>query len=140
MTSIAPFLVAVAACACAAAGPAAPTDEALAAALLGVWCNSNDGGRSCWAYDEFAPGGRFEACGRTEDDGHAFRGQGEFSVAGQRMCYVVRSASPTFWLPPGARYCTDILAIDARTHRYRDIDTQQTFTLYRMASGRKTCP
>lgn len=140
MKSIAPFLVAAATCACATPAPAPPADEALAEALLGVWCNASDGGRSCWAYDEFTPDGKFEACGRTDDDMKAFRGTGDFSVAGQRMCYVVRSASPNFWLPPGARYCTDILAIDGRTHRYRDIDTQQTFTLYRIASGRKTCP
>jgi hypothetical protein len=55
------------------------------------------------------------------------------------MCYTVTFASPNFWLRPGGRYCTDILAIDERTHRYRDIDTQQEFTLYRVARDAKRC-
>ena len=109
-------------------------------ALEGVWCNSNDGGRTCWAYDEFSSDGRFAACGRTDDDRQAFRGAGSVTVQGQRMCYVVTSASGNFWIRPGGRYCTDIVAIDDRTHRYRDIDTGSEFTLYRRAIADKRCP
>jgi len=118
----------------------AAQDAALLQALQGVWCNSNDGGRTCWAYDEFFADGSFEACGRTDDDPRPFRGGGPVSVSGRRMCYTVAFASDNFWLRPGGRYCTDILSIDARTHRYRDIDTQQEFTLHRVAHGARRCP
>ena len=67
-------------------------------------------------------------------------GGGPVSVSGRRMCYTVAFASDNFWLRPGGRYCTDILSIDARTHRYRDIDTQQEFTLHRVAHGATRCP
>lgn len=127
----------------AAAGDAAGgrvEDAALHRALQGVWCNSNDGGKSCWAYDEFFADGSFEACGRTDDDPRPFRGGGPVSVTGRRMCYTVAFASDNFWLRPGDRYCTDILSIDASTHRYRDIDTLQEFTLHRVARSARRCP
>lgn len=129
-------LLATALCGCATP----PTDTELQHALQGLWCNSSDGGRSCWAWDEFRADGRFEACGRTDDDPRPFRGAGRFEVTGRRMCYTVEAASANFWLKPGQRYCTEIVAIDARTHRYRDIDTGANFTLWRRDNRDKRCP
>lgn len=126
--------------ACTSGPPHAPRDAALHRALHGVWCNSADGGRSCWAWDEFGADGRFRACGRTDDDPRPFRGEGRVDVRGQRMCYEVDSASDNFWLRPGQRYCTDIVAIDAGTHRYRDIDTGAEFTLFRRDNAAARCP
>lgn len=125
---------------CTALSPPAPRGDALHRALHGLWCNSNDGGRSCWAWDEFSADGRFRACGRTDDDPRPFRGAGRVEVKGQRMCYEVDAASENFWLRPGQRYCTDIVAIDAATHRYRDIDTGAEFTLYRRDNRAVRCP
>lgn len=134
------LLSAVCAAASAQAQPPVPRGAELQRALEGLWCNSHDGGRTCWAWDRFHPDGRFEACGRTDDDPRPFRGAGQVSVDGQRMCYVVSAASDNFWLPPGARYCTDIVAIDAATHRYRDIDTGAEFTLHRRPLAEQRCP
>lgn len=137
MGRLAPILLSAALlCGCATL----PADTALPQALHGLWCNSDDGGRSCWAWDEFRADGRFEACGRSADDPRPFRGTGRFAVEGQRMCYVVESASENFWLRPGQRYCTDIVAIDAHTHRYRDLDSGASFTLWRRDNRDKHCP
>lgn len=124
----------------AGAQPALPESAALQRALEGLWCNSDDGGRSCWAWDLFHADGRFEACGRAEGDARPFHGAGRYGVDGRRMCYVVTAASPNFWLPPGARYCTDIVAIDARSHRYRDLDTGAEFVLHRRPLADRRCP
>ena len=113
---------------------------ALQQALEGLWCNSDDGGRSCWALDEFTPDGRILLCGRTDDDPRPFSATGEVTVEGPQMCYRVTLASPNFWLRPGQRYCTQILAIDARSHRYRDIDTLAEFTLFRRPLAQRQCP
>ena len=115
-------------------------DGKLAQELIGVWCNSNDGGKSCWAFDEFNSSGQFHACGKTEDEGMGFSGEGRFAVDGQRMCYVLDTATPNFWLQAGSRYCTDILSIGPKRHRYRDIDTKQEFELLRVDPSRKQCP
>ena len=122
------------------AEPAATHGSALHRALEGVWCNSNDNGRTCWAYDTFLADGTFAACGKTDDDVRPFHGTGTASVEGRRMCYVVATASDNFWLRPGSRYCTDIIAIDERTHRYRDIDTGAESTLHRRDASAKRCP
>ena len=115
-------------------------DERLAQQLVGVWCNSNDGGKTCWAFDEFSASGDFQACGKNEDELVGFAGAGRFSLSGQRMCYVVSSATSNFWLQPGARYCTDILSIGATSHRYRDIDTGEEYKLLRVLPSTKQCP
>jgi hypothetical protein len=112
----------------------------LRAALLGSWCNSDDGGKTCWAYDEFLADGSFRACGRTPDDGQYFEGSGSFDVSGRRMCYRVHSATDTFWVRPGSRFCTDILAIDKHQHRYLDIESGRSFVLHRRAADRALCP
>jgi len=121
------------------AEPPVPQGPALQRALEGVWCNSHDQGRSCWAYDEFLGDGSFRACGRTDDDPRPFHGAGQVTIQGQTMCYVVTAASDNFWLPPGQRYCTEITAMGPWTHRYRDIDTGAEFTLYRRAATRAPC-
>lgn len=124
----------------ASAQPPAPQGQALHRALEGVWCNSEDGGATCWAYDEFFADGSFQACGVAEGDARPFAGSGDVSVSGRTMCYVVTTASDNFWLPPGSRYCTEIVAIDRHTHRYRDVDTGAEFTLHRRPRAEKRCP
>jgi hypothetical protein len=123
------------------APPLPPAEgDALHRALLGAWCNSHDGGRTCWAYDRFFADGRFHACGRHDDERRPFSGTGIVDVKGRTMCYRVTQASPNFWLEPGERYCTQIVAIDRRTHRYRDLDTGAEFTLHRRAPSGVKCP
>lgn len=124
----------------AAAQPPMPEGAALQRALEGLWCNSQDGGASCWAWDEFAPDGRLRLCGRADGDPRPFHGSGTVTVEGRRMCYRVETASDNFWLPPGQRYCTEIVAIDAHTHRYRDLDGSAEFTLYRRPAAARDCP
>ncbi|MBQ0943922.1 hypothetical protein KAK07_11310 [Ideonella sp. 4Y16] len=108
------------------------------ATLVGTWCNPE--GSGCWAWDRFSADGRFEACGRALDDPLPFRGAGTWTVQGQRMCYRVEQATANFWLPPGQRYCTDIVALDDRQHRYRDLDTGAEFTLHRVPDTQRHCP
>ncbi|WP_127997194.1 hypothetical protein [Piscinibacter defluvii] len=107
--------------------------------MFGVWCNSDDGGATCWAYDEFRTDGTFEACGRTEDDPRPFHGEGTYTFIGSRMCYVVTRSTVNFWLRPGSRYCTEILSINESAHRYRDIDSGAEFELRRVPPSAKRC-
>ena len=127
-------------CSCSTPQSVPALDRELSSALLGVWCNSDDGGRTCWAFDEFDRSGHFQACGKHDDEALGFSGGGKFSVIGQRMCYVVDNATPNFWLGVGGIYCTDILSIGQERHRYRDIDSQQEFELIRVPLSRKLCP
>ncbi len=109
-------------------------------ALLGLWCNSEDGGRSCWAWDEFLPDGRLQMCGRTADDPQPFAAVAQVHWEGRRMCYRVLQATANFWLPPGQSYCTDIVEVAARHHSYRDLDSGARFTLWRRPAADRDCP
>jgi hypothetical protein len=117
-----------------------PEGAALQRALVGLWCNSHDGGATCWAWDEFTSDGRLRLCGRADGDPRPFHGSGRVTVEGRRMCYRVEAASDNFWLPPGQTYCTEIVAIDAHTHRYRDLDSGAEFTLHRRPAAARDCP
>jgi hypothetical protein len=122
---------------CAAPEVVAPT---LRAALIGVWCNSNDGGRSCWAWDEFTERGTLEMCGLQDGDRQPFKASAQVSFTGRRMCYRVVEATDNFWLRPGQDYCTEIVEVDPRSHVYRDLDTGQQFRLWRRPAGERQCP
>lgn len=135
-TGLLPLLTLLGAC----AAPVPPSAGSnVDAGLVGVWCNSSDAGATCWAYDEFRTDGSFTACGRTDDDPRPFIGEGRYTVEGSRMCYMVTRASANFWLRPGARYCTDIVAMSPASHRYRDLDTGAEFELTRVPASRRRC-
>jgi hypothetical protein len=118
--------------------PAALADQALHSALLGDWCNPTPQG-GCWAHDRFEADGRFASCGQAEGDARPFHGSGRFHIAGRRMCYQVTQASANFWLPPGGRYCTEILSIGPLVHRYRDLDSGAVFSLQRQPPPGPAC-
>lgn len=137
--SLVALFIAVLLSACAGHRPHPERAAQIEGTLVGVWCNSNDGGATCWAYDEFRADGTFVACGKTEDDALPFRGEGTYSISGKRMCYVVTRSSANFWLGPGSRYCTEILAISPTAHRYRDLDTGAVFELTRVGPSGQLC-
>lgn len=118
-----------------AAGPL----PSLHAELLGLWCNSEDGGRSCWAWDEFRPDGSLHLCGRHAFDREGFSATATVHFSGSRMCYQVLEATPTFWLRAGQRYCTEIVSVAPDAHVYRDLDSGQQFTLLRRPVSDKGC-
>ncbi len=120
--------------------PSLPEGAALQAALQGLWCNREDDGRVCWAHDRFTPDGRLRMCGQLPDSRQRFDGLGQVEVSGRRMCYRVLRAEGDFWLPPGARYCTEIVELGPRHHRYRDLDSGVVFTLHRLPDSAPDCP
>jgi len=130
----------LAACATAADEPRPLRDQALATALLGAWCNSEDGGKTCWAYDHFTPDGMLRACGRFPDERQVFDGTGVVAVTGDVMCYRVTRATANFWVKPGSTYCTRIVGISGSAHAYQDMESGATFRLLRVPVASITCP
>lgn len=117
------------------AGPAgmrALQGAALQQALIGTWCNSVDGGQSCWALDFISADGRLRACGRQPDDGEPFDGSGTLQVDGDRLCYRVQQASESFWVRPGSLYCTRIVGVGPQQHVYEDLESKRRYTLTRV--------
>jgi hypothetical protein len=136
-----PVLVAMLLIGCAVLpeGVQPPQDKALARALVGAWCNSDDDGRTCWAYDVFSEDGTLRACGQFPDQKRPFDGAGRVSIAGSVMCYRVLNATENFWVKPGSTYCTRILEISSTAHTYQDLESGAKFKLLRVPNDAVKC-
>ena len=120
--------------------PTVPKDAALSAALRGVWCASEDNGKTCWGYDHFVDEGLVEACGAFPDDGTTFRLKGRYELRGRESCLtVIESNIPKFY-PVGHRLCTRVLRIDKRQHTYKNVASGTEHTTYRVPETSKRCP
>lgn len=118
----------------------APSGAALEAALRGVWCSSNDGGATCWAYDEFHTGGVITACGQFPRATQPFTASARYTIEGRRACYEITGASESFGMSPGDRFCTEVVEVNERLQRYRAADGDEIFTQYRRPAGSRRCP
>jgi hypothetical protein len=119
----------------------APSGAALAAALQdGVWCNSEDGGRSCAAFDEFHADGRLTSCGKFSFDRRPFTASAKYEISGRRACVQVTESSPNFALRAGERFCVEVLEMTKELQRYRSEGSTEVSVLYRRPKAAKLCP
>jgi hypothetical protein len=129
------FLIwfAVAGCATSPVSTAPPEGPALRAALLGVWGNSDDEGRTFWGFDEFRADGTLASTGTFPVGTEPFRLAGTFDVSGRKVCSRVTEASGSATLPVGHSFCVEVLYIDSNIQRYRSDEDQEIHTLYRVS-------
>ncbi len=116
-----------------------PTDSALRQALLGVWCNSDDGGNTCWGFDEFRSDGTVKSCALPPGSERPWVGAALFAVRGITSC-IVMTESTDETMPPGHSLCVEVLEINARFQRYRFTDSAEEFVLYRRKASEMKCP
>jgi hypothetical protein len=114
-------------------------DAELDDALQGVWCSSNDGGKSCWGFDEFTKG-TISSCGRDPSTQAVISAKARYEIRGNSACATVIEASATFALKPGDSFCVTVLDIDDKTQRFRIGGSSETATMYRVPRSRKRCP
>jgi len=119
--------------------PGLPTDAALAEALVGAWCVSDDGGKTCIAYDVYESPTSVLACGASPA-GDAFRLRARVTVDGHRTCFEITESSETRFSTVGHRFCSTVLALDGRQHRYRFDGGDKVDTTYRVAADSVRCP
>lgn len=116
-----------------------PTDGALKQALLGVWCNSDDGGKSCWGYDEYREDGTISTCSLNPGSMQSWHGAATYEVRGNYSCMIVTYSSDKS-MRQGEKICAQILEITPSHQRYKYIDFPEQFTLYRRRPEEKRCP
>jgi hypothetical protein len=139
-TLAAAALLLAAACARNSEGTSIPENEALSKLLLGVWCASDDAGRTCWGYDHFVDSEFIEACGVLPETGKPFRAKARYTLQGNETCLtVVESNSPQFY-PVGQQFCTRVLKIDDQQQTYKEVDTGKQYTSFRVPITAKVCP
>src|SRR5262249_47894965 len=113
-------------------------DDALARALEGAWCASEDGGKTCWGYDDFGEG-MVNSCGRFPETTAIFTARATYDVRNSRVCHVVTAASKSFPMAVGDRFCVEVLDIDARTQRFR-LESGDVATIFRVPREKVRCP
>ena len=123
----------------AGAWSAALLDGELDDALQGVWCISDDGGKSCWGFEQFTRGFG-SSCGRNPSTQAVMTAKWRYEVGGNTACAVVTEASATFPLKPGGRLCVVVLDIDDRTAQFRAVGSNETKTNYRVPRASMRCP
>jgi hypothetical protein len=133
-----PLVLALAACSDTSVAPGTPSGPALADALQGAWCVSDDEGKSCWGWDVFLDQQTIEACGRFPEDGRAFRARAKFTVEGTTACYEITESNHPTAFPIGHRFCATVLEINGEYQRYKMSGvTEKT---YRTTTASVKCP
>ena len=120
-----------------------PSGQALSATLQdGVWCYSEDGGKSCAGFDEYHADGRLTSCGKLSSDSRPFTASGKYEVKGRAVCAVLSEASENYAVRPGFRVCVEMLDVTRDRQRYRMTvgDKSAVQTLYRRPKSHKKCP
>jgi hypothetical protein len=125
--------VSIAACASTMQG------DKLAAALEGAWCNSEDGGKTCWAFEDFASGAA-TSCGQSLEDGTKFLIKGNYTIRGDLVCHEATASNVSSMAKPGDRFCVQIVHIDEKTQQYRFSPHDEIHTLHRIPREDIRCP
>jgi len=116
-----------------------PRDQALVAALQGSWCVTEDGGKTCWAYDTFSEN-TISGCGVIPETNERIRATARFTVNGTKTCYQVTSTDDPENFPVGHSFCTQVMAIDDRSQTYKHLDSGELHTTFRVPKSSVVCP
>lgn len=126
-----PAFIAFASASFAQGADPAPRERGLQRAVLGVWCLSEDGGRSCWGRNEYRADGTFRASGTEPDSRETYEIAGRFEVQGQLVCHTVASNSSGLWPQAGTTACSRILSVDQRRQVFTHLHDGSTHSAYR---------
>ena len=84
--------------------------------------------------------GTSSSCGRLPSSREAYTVTSRYNVEGNRICHVITSVNAGALLTVGETICADVLAIDARSQRFKlDGDDEET-TIYRILQSQVRCP
>ena len=130
------------ACGCSGhGGTKPPTDKELARMIRGVWCVTEDGGKSCFAHDRIVDEKSAESCGVLPSEHKPYYLRANYTVSGNEICYEVTESTNAIHMPVGDKFCVVVLAIDAKSQTYRfSEDAQLLFKMYKLPDSTPTCP
>jgi hypothetical protein len=121
------------------AGEKAPVLSYDNSQMLGVWCSSRDGGRTCWAYGETYANGEIDSCGTVPGTDVSFAMLLQAENRGDTRCETVVKTSHPEILPVGERFCARLVSVEPDQYSYVFTDDEKVRTLYRRAITDKWC-
>jgi hypothetical protein len=94
--------------------------------FIGVTCNSADGGKTCYGYNETYGDGTSDSCGRVPDGGPEFALKLTYTVSGNISCETVVKTSHPEVMPVGEKFCVVNLTRESDSYTYRFTDDEPT--------------
>mgnify|MGYP000050074437 CR=1 FL=1 len=86
--------------------------------LIGVWGNSDDGGKTFWGYNEYLVNGVTRAWGTFQKSEESYELEGVYKIeysSSPKSCITVTKSSIPDILPIGHYFCSEIVELN-QTH------------------------
>ena len=101
--------------------------------LVGIWGNSEDGGKTIWGYDQYFADGTFKSWGEIPMYSIKYEVEGSFEVKKElktKSCLTISKTSDANIMPIGENWCDEIIELNDKVFRFKSRDGEIT-TLYR---------
>jgi hypothetical protein len=109
-------------------------------AKIGIWCESDDGGETCFGYETFYNDGTVIAEGELTEYGIGYKMNGVWSVKGNTTCMTPLQISSydlktkqILESPPVEDICSTMISIDDKEYIYRN-SYGKIETMYKVTS------
>jgi hypothetical protein len=97
-------------------------DEFSPELLVGVWGNSDDGGKTFWAYDEYTADGKILSWGEIPEANINFKIKTIYNLKKEEgtyfNCLKIVSTSHPEMLPVGEKWCSTMVKIDSKEFHF----------------------
>jgi hypothetical protein len=101
--------------------------------LIGVWGNSEDGGKTIWGYDQYFSNGSFKSWGEIPMSSRKYEVEGSYEVKHKfktNSCLTISKTSAPDIMPIGEHWCDEIIELNDKVFRFKSSYGEIT-TLYR---------
>ena len=101
--------------------------------LIGVWGNSEDGGKTIWGYDQYFSDGSFKSWGEIPQPPIKYELEGTYKVKHKfksSSCLTISKTSDPEIMPIGEHWCDEIIELNDKVFLFKSSDGEIT-TLYR---------
>ncbi|WKE64257.1 hypothetical protein PVT67_11200 [Gallaecimonas kandeliae] len=103
--------------------------------LVGIWGNSEDGGKTFWGYDQYLADGSTKSWGTVPNSEFSYEIEGRYEIKekfGTLSCVTVTKTSAPALVPVGSRICDTLIDINDKTFVFKS-DEGEVTTLYRQS-------
>ena len=113
----------------------APRDATLRRAVIGKWCLSEDGSKSCWGYNVLRADGTFSSSGVHPETQRPFHIEGTFEAKGRQTCFLAIRNDSELNPKAGESMCSTILSVEQGRQVFRQYGDDTVRTIYRVKDG-----
>ena len=103
--------------------------------IIGTWGNSDDGGKTFWAYDKYSSDGTVFSWGEVPDSDIKYEVSSKFEIktvkGGYLSCLTITATSHSDMMPIGYHWCDKIIKLTNKEFTYMK-DSGKSYTIYKI--------